>query len=123
MDPEEIAVLWEHSKRDPDWLTEAAHEALDQVISDRRIDVPAVLKERNASIQADQRAAIIKAERSAEKAQNRDRALGKAMGVAGLLVSAIILITSLSQFHAGGILAALATAGCSLWLIMKPGGK
>jgi predicted phage tail protein len=123
MDPEEIAVLWQRSIHEPDQLTEAAHEALRQVISERSLDVRVLLNERNASIQADQRAASVKAEQSAQNARGRDHALSKVMGVAGLLVSAIILATSVAQFHAGGLIAALATAGCSIWLIVKPKDK
>lgn len=119
MDEEELATLSERAARQPEQLTEVAREALRQIIAERGIQVAALLRQQAKSEAADRYIASEKHAAAAAKKKIRSRVLGKVLGLAGLATSAVILISSIKQMHAGGGIAALATAGCSLWLLLR----
>lgn len=113
----ELVELLESANKQPDQLMAEAHEALKQVIAERRVDVAAVLRDRANTQLADLQRERMQRAQAAYIGKRRSRTLGKVMGLLGIVTSVIVLVASVFQGHAGGLFASVATAGCSVWLL------
>lgn len=117
MEEEELAELCAKAARRPEDLTEPAKEALRAVVQERRLDITALLLERAREQEADQRLAAAKQAAVADRRTVQSRALGKLMGGLGICTALAVFVASVAQSHLGGIVAAIATAGCSAWYL------
>ena len=119
MDAEELATMYRRAQRQPEQLTDEAHEALRYVVEDRGLDVNEVLREKAKAHLGDLARETEMDKLMAAREKRQSRVLGKVLGLSGVAIAIVVLIQSLLQGHAGGVAAAVATAVCSLWLVLR----
>lgn len=115
---EELSEIIEKVAVSPDSFTESARIALKQVISERGVTIEAVLRERREGRRKDAALLDQRQAASARRRKTTTRIVGRVIGALALPAGAIIAVQSLWIGHIGGLIAAVATVVCSLWLLL-----